>query len=374
MRDGGRRYMSGILNPDGTERTRNRLVDFIRGGAMILVIVQHCRIPDVEYIIAFHMPFFFLISGYLFRFKGYERKNDMLSFIRKQFIHLMIPYFSFELINLLVSYVTQRLVFRKTIPLGTALESIILCINTDGYSGVALRLWFFPAMFFTSVFAYITTHICRGSETKCAFSAAAFLFFSWLVSSNQSQRSPFAIDISFMTTFFFLTGFLIQPYVKFFINFLTVKTAVFIVFFSGLFTADMTQLNRKPFWMYLNSYGKYKYAVSGALAGSLGFLCALVVLYRIIEKENSFLFRTVFRYTLWLGRNSIAVYPIHLLIRYFIVDFIDFGNEHIWLFHFGAMLALIVPAVNIVNVHFPFFLGKSAARTVGASAAPKNPA
>lgn len=40
--------------------SRIDIIDYIRGGAMLLVIVQHCHFLSTE-ILAFHMPLFFIL-------------------------------------------------------------------------------------------------------------------------------------------------------------------------------------------------------------------------------------------------------------------------------------------------------------------------
>lgn len=45
-------------------RQRDALVDFLRGAAMLLVLLHHSGCPLGPYILAFHMPHFFVLSGY----------------------------------------------------------------------------------------------------------------------------------------------------------------------------------------------------------------------------------------------------------------------------------------------------------------------
>lgn len=45
--------------------SRIEILDFLRGAAMILVLLHHAGVPLWYYIQAFHMPFFFLLSGYI---------------------------------------------------------------------------------------------------------------------------------------------------------------------------------------------------------------------------------------------------------------------------------------------------------------------
>lgn len=50
------------------ENTKNRdgYIDILRGTAMILVLLHHAGFRWGKYILGFHMPFFFILSGYLY--------------------------------------------------------------------------------------------------------------------------------------------------------------------------------------------------------------------------------------------------------------------------------------------------------------------
>lgn len=54
---------------------RDKFIDFARGLAMILVLWHHASLPGSAYILGFHMPLFFFLSGYLYRISGSLDKN-----------------------------------------------------------------------------------------------------------------------------------------------------------------------------------------------------------------------------------------------------------------------------------------------------------
>ena len=45
---------------------RDRFLDLLRGAAMLMVFYHHAGGSGALYILGFHMPLFFLLSGYLF--------------------------------------------------------------------------------------------------------------------------------------------------------------------------------------------------------------------------------------------------------------------------------------------------------------------
>lgn len=69
---------------------RDIALDIAKGIAMLLVIIGHCDnlyfSPTHHFIYSFHMPLFFLASGYLYKVRGVKET------LKKDFKHLAIPY------------------------------------------------------------------------------------------------------------------------------------------------------------------------------------------------------------------------------------------------------------------------------------------
>ena len=81
--------MTGSVN--GNRKTdREVWLDFLRGVGILYVVLGHCWPPFRKEIYAFHMPLFFMLSGYLF----YNYKNlELKILLRKLAKRLLIPYF-----------------------------------------------------------------------------------------------------------------------------------------------------------------------------------------------------------------------------------------------------------------------------------------
>lgn len=70
-------------------------LDILKGIGIISVVIGH--VIQWRYVYCFHIPLFFLISGYTFR----VRDNEW-TWIRRCFQRLMVPYFSYLIgLNLL---------------------------------------------------------------------------------------------------------------------------------------------------------------------------------------------------------------------------------------------------------------------------------
>lgn len=83
---------------------RNYYIDYLKGILIFLVVLGHftswTNSSDFlfKYIYSFHMPFFILISGYLFS-KSIEKKS--IEIVKKQFKRLIVPHLSFNIIMLI---------------------------------------------------------------------------------------------------------------------------------------------------------------------------------------------------------------------------------------------------------------------------------
>ena len=73
-------------------------LDSAKATGMILVYIGHCGIPDLNlYIYLFHMPLFFIISGFLWNVDK-NRDMEFKTFARKKFKAYIIPYFKIAVI------------------------------------------------------------------------------------------------------------------------------------------------------------------------------------------------------------------------------------------------------------------------------------
>ena len=74
---------------------RNRSLDLAKGIAIVLVVIGHCYSREnyiIQFIYAFHMPFFFIASGMLYADKW---KDSMQFNLQKTARRLLVPYVVF---------------------------------------------------------------------------------------------------------------------------------------------------------------------------------------------------------------------------------------------------------------------------------------
>lgn len=124
---------------------QNKRIDWIdvaKGYGIILVILGHCFNKETmihNWIFSFHMPLFFLLSGYCFRIEKYKSLKEV---IIDKYKSLIIPYIKFWVLGLAVTFLIP--VWREEINL----EGVLI----DIYSGYPSSLhltstWYLVALF-----------------------------------------------------------------------------------------------------------------------------------------------------------------------------------------------------------------------------------
>lgn len=138
---------------------RLRMMDIAKGIAIILVVIGHA-IPDAsthngiaspglkiiyDMIYSFHMPLFFLISGYFVN--TLISKTTMLISIKKKFQRLLFPYIFVGLCYAPCKLLLSR--FANDPFHLSNLWKMLIGINPDG------ELWFLYSLFVISTFSYL---------------------------------------------------------------------------------------------------------------------------------------------------------------------------------------------------------------------------
>ena len=125
-------------------------LDVAKGITIILMVLGHTSIPEFasRFIWAFHMPLFFIASGWT---TNWEKKS-MLKFSRHKFRTIMVPFLIYSTIVLAI----------EQIAMGGAIFQNWLEKGWQGYA-----LWFIPVLFLSSIFGrlvyVVNNRFCRYS-------------------------------------------------------------------------------------------------------------------------------------------------------------------------------------------------------------------
>ena len=343
-------------------RLQNRieLLDFLRGAAMLLVLTHHSDLPNNygNWILAFHMPFMFLLSGYTMYLRPHPER--FIDFVSGRFQRLVIPYFLFEGLNFFIWSASLYLQggWQDVTEAATA---ILACLNTEGYTGYYGRLWFWPCMFVSDIYFYgILRFAPKKSLTRKVFLLAmipAMFVLSWISCHVLPGRLPFTADTAFMATAFLLTGYLLGNQITWLIQKKHLLADITMLLISLLVMRLAVHSGKSECMMFINHYGHYGYTLCAAFSGMLSTTILIKFLYNILKKQN-FLKSVV----LWYGYHSLGTFPVHLSIKIFIYQMFPLSYRQ-WYILFPAMFLLSIPLVNLITTYFPFMLGKFSFRT-----------
>ena len=127
-------------------------IDTAKGIGIIFVVIYHHLLGAefiTNWISSFHMPLFFMISGYLFAFHD-DYSKSIGDFMVRKLKGLMYPFFTLSFIVLLWNVLFYDVLFPSVSPENSTLEIFLLTITTYGYHA----LWFVPCLFYSSILFY----------------------------------------------------------------------------------------------------------------------------------------------------------------------------------------------------------------------------
>lgn len=351
--------------------SRSEHIDIARGWVMILVVMHHAAFlkqPDAfsqvcqALILGFHMPFFFLLNGYLLHMAGSADRYSIKAYLKTRFMRLLVPYFLFELINLALSWLAMPYLHNH-LELDKAFLCIVECINDKGvYEGISGRLWFLPCLFFSDMLAFALLKAVKSRGFLTA-AAVALAIASYGLHSRYGQRLPLTLDAALMGTCFVLAGYAGRPiYVKYAERAGRLGRALF---FALVLLAYLGAVwcNPECIQMFDDRYGNYPLAIAGSVAA----FCVVMMLARafsgrVTELQTGFLawLRSL---SLWYGINSLAVFPIHFWVVNTLKYVMNTQSPANYLLFVIALFATI-PVVNFVREFMPFLLGTGRSKRV----------
>ncbi len=192
---------------------RDMPMDALKGVGIVLVVLGHSYyLPEVihQYIYSFHMPLFFMISGYLTRGETYE-EHSFLEIVLKKAKAYMLPYFLFLGINTIFS--TFWNVWTNGVPY--ALKQIPQYIGWGLYCYADMEhmpncspIWFLFCLFIAStIFCYIQRH------QKCSIWLGLFgLLVGSVLAYTVDWATPFRMATVPMAVAFMVCGQLLKRY------------------------------------------------------------------------------------------------------------------------------------------------------------------
>lgn len=313
-----------MLEEKNASSSPNRLeyIDIAKGIAILLVIVGHTFTIwkiKVNWIFSFHMPLFFILSGFFF-------KENKKTEYKKLFSSLIIPYLFLNLFRLLLMYIanSSQINFQRQI-LGIAygnafLKAQKLCLINVPIIGMT---WFLLALFWC--------RIIYNELNKLAEKIRVPMFWITVVLAVGSiQLSkfvclPFSVMPGITAMLFYHIGREIRQRNVFNLK-LSQISPVIIILSLVLWECSCT-------YGYLRLNENRIKLVTDTVCAVIGTYYVVVISMKIMKIPviNMFL--------KWCGKNSLAVFGVHSLDGIIMYE-----------------VCKIIPAFNIINSWGEYFL------------------
>lgn len=281
-------------------------IDIAKGIGISLVVYGHTFSPFSHVTHLFQMPFFFMLSGYL-----YNQKDTIKDTLIKKAKSLLFPYFFFLFLTNLIFIILYEILEKPYY----LYPSMIIAPY-----GVGVALWTFIAVYVASAFFKI---IDRSSEGIYK-AIIVFVFFAiGLILCHYRIKIPLYVDSACTIVIFYATGYWLKKYPK--IEYLIyggfiVTIAVYAAL--GYFPSVDIKYNiySDPFCYFI----------------STGISLLLIRIASLFEKAS--LTRKVFSY---IGRMTLVILGFHILIFEFLYLILPRNNY---------ISAIIVSALSIICI------------------------
>lgn len=175
---------------------RNNIIDITKGIGIFLVIWGHTVCPLKLYLFIFHVPLFFLLSGYFF-----NKSNSISVTLLKKSKSLIVPFFFF-LFFLRIGFIVIHLI-------NGSFSVNLLFPWKPMFPGITIGpLWFILSLFVTTLLFSIVSSLVRSDIIQFL---VCFLF-TWLGYTlfKLHIHLPLHIDSSLSMMLFFFIGTLIN--------------------------------------------------------------------------------------------------------------------------------------------------------------------
>lgn len=286
--------------------------DIAKGIGIILVVVGHTNTHfGIEKVIyQFHMPLFFILSGFFFKDKYCA---EPLQFLVSRLHRLYTPYVLNGLRLFLIFLVMRYFVVGYTgwSFLG-GIKYSLLIISGFGSAPLAGALWFLRALFMVSVLFLgikLLTKNCKGENKKEILTF--MVVFGFLVLGYKTQL-PYSISASFVALFFYYIGYLYAKNMgRIKINLIFfIMAAIVVMYSSCINTVDL-------------AFNKYTYLSLFILSSICGSYCVLFISEKIKQHKT----------LEFIGQKSLPIMIFHFLsfvpINLLIVHIYDLQTERI---------------------------------------------
>lgn len=341
-------------------------LDMARGIGMVLVVMGHVAYinPNLrQFITAFHMPLFFLISGILLEEKKEEEKV-YIGVVRKKLQSIMIPYIFFSFASFVLE--STRIVLKGLDEWNVVLRQLFQSCCLQGVS----TLWFLPALCISELMflgirkktnhvgtILITTAILLGCYVLNNYEQ---IFYQYHAASRTYRllhdvcsmviRNLFCVG--FISIGYYINRWLlknIQNHIQeVAVIFICAVTAYLVITNSELTDLRFMQLGVLPLYMV------------GSVTGSM----AIIVLCKLLQELPIAGLKKMLEF---YGRSSLIIMVTHIDFRVLYISILvsqqvrnKIPSENLFcILIVSLVFVLEIPIIWFINHYMPFVLGKT---------------
>lgn len=315
---------------------RNTQVDVMRGFGILLVIMGHVYAPHIlKYIIcSFHMPLFFIISGYYFK---PERAPSEVA--EKGLKRLLVPYI-FTCLCIIVIEVIVALVKNDDIGKTFYIWFIASLYGLPGRLDIPNiseierigAIWFFEALFWAQIELSIVSKV-KGIKRQIGLVTTIFLS-AYFVSAY--FWFPLNIGTGLTTAVFLYIGYLIKKY-----NIMEKDNRNWMVIAISLSSicVIIAFIKGKPFVPAYLEYPLYGFDIIGGVSGTY----LMYLLSKYICKKSKRLVKVLS----YIGNRTTEILCFHLIDQDCLSLLLPLPNSNI----LRLIIRLIIDIVGGIGLH-----------------------
>lgn len=197
-------------------KSRNNYISIAKAIGIILMVVGHSGCPSVigRFIYLFHMPLFFVCSGYFF--KEITNKPSLISFFLKRIKGLYFPFLKWSILFLLLHDIFRymNITIGGFYELSDYVRQFFKILVMADYELLIRPFWFIKELLFASVIVASISMIRARLFPKIGTFTLLFFSLTIAIIAKFLPLIPLIGDCSllFLSIAYFYSGILIQKY------------------------------------------------------------------------------------------------------------------------------------------------------------------
>lgn len=323
----------------------DRLVwaDIAKGLGIFLMVFGHSGVSEFmhNWIYSFHMPFFFVLSGYFF----VERKYSFIELINKKIRTIILPYIFFtvfiEIVRFLCCYTQIK------VPPPESVFDIIFWGKDIGAT------WFLYVLFVTEIVFYLIRIAFRNNLLLVVLLISVSFMSYWFYHNN--THFPYKLEVCGMTLLYYGIGLqlarmndkygLIKNYIH--------RYWEAIVFFL-LIILDLVLANvvKPPLNIRINRLGIYLPSLLLIISGTL----LVIQMAFVLEKIG-----IINRFFKYIGEYSIVLIGFSQIVLQLLkgcFEVIHFNGPISIVCRYIVLWGVLLILIRMISVHCPIVIGK----------------